>query len=596
MSLEKTLTKLLSFNTLSSVLVCEAGLTELRANIIERKKDKLVVAPDIIISEAADYPSALTEIVRKAKLKGWKGKHAILITPSVVTSPIYLPIPHQHKVPLPQFEEAVRWELDPIMQQHRQGLLLGQVLVANRWLTPEQLSKLLEEQVSMDRSKNREVVYKRLGDLAIERGFLTPNRLEQAIARQHWFTDEEDELKCDWRPIKSSANLDPGSFPWLAAGVNQAVLRKWQAAFSQLGVKLEACYPLIGSALGAAAIANAEKPTNSEKQATSKPHHEVILECHSHQVGAAVLGNGVLSQLLATGCHHANRLMQITELYHRLGEPVWQRVYLLDTVSKSEQEAANLQQDIAELINQKVDPIKPPSRSGGFTMTGAAAHMMGLAHTRHVQGVSVHDPLPPLMQRFEVRAILAVAGFIVLLILTELGMFGRQLWLDYQYHLIADDLAKVEQTRKQIQDNINRIKSLEKEAQTLEANNTLLSNFQALYGEKLPQRNSTLQTFLKALETTLEDDVVIDKLTENGLRGFTINAWALDETAAQNFIKRFQVAVLPLGYRLKDINVSQQTGRLGMVGHGVVFNATQLDDDKWDALKLAPAMPPARTR
>lgn len=587
MSLEQTLSKLLAFKTLSNVLVCEAGFTELRAVVIEKKKDKLVASPEIMHSDAADYPSALADIVRKAKLKGWKGKHAVMLTPSAITSPILLPIPHKHKVPVLQFEEAVRWELDPLMQQQRQCLLLGQILVAIRGITPEQLAKVVDEQANMDRSKNREVVYKRLGELAIERGFLTPNRLEQAIARQHWFTDDDDEIKCDWHPIKATTELDQGSFPWLGSAITKAVLRKWQAAFAQLGIKLEACYPLVGTALGSAELV-------SQAKATGKDHHEVLLELHANQVGASVLVNGVVSQLQSAGCHNGNRLMQITELYHRLGEPVWQHVRMLDTVSKSEQEGAILQEDIAQLINHAVEPIKQPNRSCGLNMMGAAAHAAGLVRARNVQGISVHDPLPPLMQRFEVRAILTMAAFIGLLMLIELGMLGKQLWIDYQQHVIKEDLALVEKTRKEIQDNINRVNALKDKLKALEGQKKSLSRIQELYGEKLPMRNEQLQSFLKAFEKSVDDGVVIDKVTENGMRGYTVSAWALEETSAQNFIKRFQLNINPLGYRLKDITVSQQTGRLGMVGNGIVFNATQLDDEKWEASKLLPVVPARR--
>lgn len=590
MALEKTLTKLLNFNRINSVLVCEASLTELRAAIFEKKKDKLIVSPEIMHSDAADYPSALADIVRKAKLKGWRGKHAILLTPAAVASPIFLPIPHKHKVPVAQFEEAVRWELDPILQQQRQTLQLGQILVANRSITADQLNKLLDEQAGMDRSKNREVVYKRIGELAIERGHLTPNRLEQAIARQHWFTDDQDELKCDWSAIKTTTELDPGSFPWLGAGINRAVLRKWQAAFAQLGLKLEACYPLVGAALGAGEL------TSIASNEKSKPNHDLILEMHNNQVSAALLVNGVLTQLVSTGCHNANRLMQVTDLYHRLGEPTWQRVRLLDTVSKSEQEGALLLEDIAQLINLTVESIKQPNRSCGLSMIGATSHILGLPRARNVLGVSVHEPLPPLMQRFEVRAILTVAAIILLLILTELGILGKQLWIDYQQHLIKDDLALVEKTRKEIQDNINRVKALEAELKALEDKKKSLTKIQEIYGEKLPERNETLQLFLKAFEASVDDGVVFDRVSEDGIRGFTINAWALDETSAQNFIKRFQLNINPLGYRLKDIVVSQQTGRLGMVGNGIVFNATQLDDEKWEASKLLPLAAPIRRR
>ncbi|MDP3086934.1 MAG: hypothetical protein Q8M99_01890 [Methylotenera sp.] len=590
MSLEQTLTKLLTFNNINSLLVCEASLTELRAAVIEKKKDKLVVSPEIMHSDAPDFVAAITEIARKAKLKGWKGKHAILLTPSVVTSPLMLRIPHKHKVPLLQFEEAVRWEIDPIMQQQKQTLLLGQVLVANRSITPEQLTKLLDEQIGFDRSKNREVVYKRIAELAIERGHLTPNRLETAVARQHWFTDEQDDIKCDWHTLKISADLEPGNFPWLTAGINKAVLRKWQAAFAQQSIKLEACYPLVGTALGSAELA---PKTTKEK---GKSGNEVVLESHSHSVGVALLVNGELSQLITAPCHADNRLLQISDLYHRLGDTTWQRARLLDTASKSEQDSTVLSEDITELINLPVELINQPNRSCGLSMLGAASHCMGMPRARNVQGVSVHNPLPPLMQRFEVRTILTLVGFILLLTLIELGMMGKQLWIDYQNHIIKDDLAKVHAAQKEIQDNINRIKALETEMEGVELKSNALKNIQLLYGEKLPQQNENLQAFLKVFETTVDENVVFDKVTENGIRGFSINAWALDEISAQNFIKRFQLALNPLGYRLKDITVSQQTGRLGMIGNGIAFNATQLDDEKWEASKSLPVTATIRRR
>lgn len=582
MSLEQTLTKLLAWNHINNVLVCEASLTELRAAVIEKKKDKLTVAPELMVSDAPDYPTAIAEIVRKAKAKGWAGKHAILLTPAALCSPILLPVPYKHKVPLLQFEETVRWELDPLMQQQRQTLLLGQILLANRSISQVNLQKLLDEQLEMDRSKNREVLYKRIGQLAIERGHLTPNRLDQAVARQHWFVDEQDDIKCDWHPSKNSTEQAPGVFPWLAAGINKAVLRKWQAAFAQHAIKLEACYPLAGTALGAFELGADQAKTASE----------VILELQNHSVSAALQVNGVLSQLITAGCNESDRLMQLSEVYQRLGDPSWQRVRLLDAASKSEQESALLVEDLTHLVNLPVEPIKQPTRSCGLPIVGAASHIMGLERASNVQGVSVHDPLLPVMQRFGARAILTIAGLILALVITELGIFGKQVWIDYQNHLIAGDLAKVRQAQKEIQDNINRVKALDVQIKTLEEESKSLKSVQQLFGEKLPQRNDTLQAFLKAFETAIDDDVVIDRLAEDGLRGFSITAWALNDAAAQNFIKRFQITVHPLGYRLKDITVSQQTGRLGMVGNSVVFSATQLDDEKWEASKMRTPIAP----
>ena len=76
---------------------------------------------------------------------------------------------------------------------------------------------------------------------------------------------------------------------------------------------------------------------------------------------------------------------------------------------------------------------------------------------------------------------------------------------------------------------------------------------------------------------------MIDRIAEDPIYGFTINAWSLNEKSAQEFIKVFQVAVHPLGYKLKDITVATQTGRLGLLGYSINFNATALDEAAWNA-------------
>ena len=86
----------------------------------------------------------------------------------------------------------------------------------------------------------------------------------------------------------------------------------------------------------------------------------------------------------------------------------------------------------------------------------------------------------------------------------------------------------------------------------------------------------------------MSDDIVINRIAEDSINGFAINAWSLNEKSAQEFVKTFQVAVYPLGYKLKDITVTGQTGRLGLLGYAVNFNATTLDDKNWSATKQRP--------
>jgi len=70
-------------------------------------------------------------------------------------------------------------------------------------------------------------------------------------------------------------------------------------------------------------------------------------------------------------------------------------------------------------------------------------------------------------------------------------------------------------------------------------------------------------------------------MVEDTILGYSITAWAINEKSAQEFVKDFQIAVHDLGYKLKDITVTQQTGRLSLLGSAVNFNATTLSDEAW---------------
>jgi hypothetical protein len=106
-----------------------------------------------------------------------------------------------------------------------------------------------------------------------------------------------------------------------------------------------------------------------------------------------------------------------------------------------------------------------------------------------------------------------------------------------------------------------------------------------LISEDLPKRNQTLNNFLVELNRTVNEDVVIDRINEDTIYGFSVSAWAINEKSAQEFVKNFQIAVHDLGYKLKDITVTEQTGRLGLLGSAVNFNATTLSDEMWKNAK-----------
>jgi hypothetical protein len=63
--------------------------------------------------------------------------------------------------------------------------------------------------------------------------------------------------------------------------------------------------------------------------------------------------------------------------------------------------------------------------------------------------------------------------------------------------------------------------------------------------------------------------------------GFRLNAWALNETAAQQFVQAVKGAMRPWGMDVVEVAVIAQTGRLGLHGNAVtlrIVKATPLPE------------------
>jgi len=150
-----------------------------------------------------------------------------------------------------------------------------------------------------------------------------------------------------------------------------------------------------------------------------------------------------------------------------------------------------------------------------------------------------------------------------------------------EFKVINDAIARV-------QTNVDAVKTLKDKIKTLQTEKKEIDLAVNLLSVDLPKRNEIVTALLNDLNRSVSDDVVIDRLLEDPIDGFTVHAWSINEKSAQEFVKTFQVAVDPIGYKIKDVTVTGQPGRLGLLGYAVHFNATTLDDKAWNMRKLSP--------
>jgi len=582
MQLNELVEKLPFFNRVNTVLVCEIDHLGLRAAAMQRHGEHLTISHEAH-SDALDFNAAVAEVVTHVRQQGWVGKHAVLLTPAVLQSLIDLPIPPKNKLAPQQIAEQVRWELEPLISQHHSISAIGRMLAAHGYMTEEQIEDALSQQGRDPNSPNinisQDIIYKRFGEIVLELGYIKQAQLDKCLSRQAWLQSPSEAIQCGWSPQGRAYGDETGTemlFQWLASAVNQSLLRQWQAAFTAQNVKLEHLYPLSGCAVSTLPL---DKKTKK---------HQLLIEVHDTMLTGTHLIGDQVSQFHTLPNTPQDTQNNCSEMYHLLAHTEMDTVWLVDSASKNEVEANTLLSNLNRTLQQPVKSPAKPTDSITLGMMGAARHFMGMQGATAIAGVAVNEPLPPLLQRVEIRAMLAGMGLLLALGAAEVFLQVRHGLIAYENEKISADLKKIESAIARVQTKVDAVKKLKEEINNNQEDKKELTAALDLLSKELPKRNQIVHAFLNELDRAVSDDVVIDRIAEDPIFGFTVNAWALNEKSAQEFISTFQLAMQPLGFKLKDITVATQTGRLGLLGYSINFNATTLADDVWKAVKQSP--------
>lgn len=574
MSFESFLENITTFHNIDNVLVCEASFSGLRATAVNKKGENLTTGQEVT-SDQFELGDAVTELVDKARQKGWKGEHAILVTPAVSMAVLDLAIPPANKLPVQQLAETMQWEVEPAFNQHQRVMLIGQLLQFYGHLNTDELEEVLQQQATLANAKGSAAVYKVFGELAKEMFGLSQADLANCLSRQKWFVSENEGLKCGWHALNLQPMQKEAVYKWLVAGMNQGLLREWQAAFSKHAIKLEACYPLVAGGV-------TEKETaDKRKEPKVVDEQRLLLELHQGVIAGVVLENGEPLQIQTMSCHASTFLSHASELYHALGAELNQSITLIDSLNANEDSAKQSITDLSHIIGREIEADYKPSAKVSIAMRNAAFHFLNVSKLGHVESVSTDEPLAPVMQRIEVRAVLAAMALIAIILLSETGLFLRQFYIEAKSASIAEDVGNIRSTIQRIKDETKKVDVLKAEIKDTGAEKKQADTLVQLVSKELPARNERLSEVLSALEKTVTEDVVIEKISEDTILGFKISAWSLSEQAAQEFVKFFQIETHAMGYQVKDMTVTEETGRLGLIGYALNFSMTRLNDKDW---------------
>lgn len=552
--------KLPFFNNANSLLVCETDGLSLRGVVVSRTGHSLALV-HVAESRLPDLETAVEDVVAQLRALGWKDSHAILLNPAVTQALITLPV--DPKVPREesQMHDLVHWEIEPQLLQQSTQWSLGRMLVALGYLTQEQAQAVHDTQQGRGKPPGTTVevyAYKIFGDIALDLGYITRTQLDESLLRQEWLKGDVEQLSCNWLAQSATKEEDAAGFDWMASAISVPLQMRWVAAFSRQSVKLQSFYPLLGCG-----VALLPRDTDA-----------VAMEVSDGASTLIGIHHGSVATIQTQFSETSDPLQACLENYHAIPYTANVPVYL----GYFGQAASELQTRLSGAVGVDVHLVPDaetreqlPQMTAG--MLGAAMHALGVAAHAPCCDVPTAGPRKPWFKRVEVRATIFAGILLFLILIAETTLFVRQIQIGEVYARVTADEKKLNEAVKEAQAVIDRVNSQKAQLQAQQNERLRLEARLRFFAEELPDRAVFVQALFAALENTVTESVVIDRIEEltpqptSPQVGFNLSAWSLTDEAAQRFIKAIKEAVLPWKMDVEDIHVTVQTGRLKLDGY-----------------------------
>ncbi|MBE0440362.1 MAG: hypothetical protein IBX57_11540 [Gammaproteobacteria bacterium] len=577
------LNNILRFGKSTELLVCETDGFSLRGSVLSRAGSTITASYHANV-QTTDMAEAVVELVGQLKASGWQGGHAVLLSPAVLSTLIELPVNPKKPRPLNQMMELVRWEAEPLLIQHTTRWSVGHLLVGQGYITADQAEAIIDlQQGKANEAGGLNLAEKfssrRFGDLAEELGYIRRSQLNACLAGQEWLKSDDELIECGWSPQAEVADV-PGMFNWLVSCVNQGLLQRWIDVFAKQGVVLEAMYPLIGC---------------SASLITDNKTNDVLIEVSRQMAFATTINAGKITAQQWYGNNDKEPYAAALESYHGLNPPLDIPVWLASSVTLPNNLLAEVNDALeADVVALDMSPISDTVSAG---MVGAAHQFWQLSGKDRCAGVRLGGPLPPPLQRLEIRAVMLVATLMLLIAISEVWLMMERTLVEKDKAVIDARWQTIDTSIKQMNTKIAEIDKLKKEVAERELAQVRMNALVTFYNQAIPERKSLIKGILGIMQSATPNEVIINSIDELGKRvpvraapvtpnsqidkrveveNFNVEAWALTEISAQRFLQIMEEALEPWGMEVRDSVVQTGVGPLNLNGFTVGFRMVKL--------------------
>ncbi|MDP2561782.1 hypothetical protein [Psychrobium sp. 1_MG-2023] len=574
---------LFKFAKSKSILVCETDGFLLRAAVYVRAGNELAVL-QTAESQQADMAEAVADVVTSLKNDGWQGGDAVLLSPTVLSTMLELQVNPKKPRPLAQMNELIRWEAEPLLVQHTTQCSVGNLLIARGYMTQEQADAVMDlQQGRVNPAGGLELTDKfslrRFGDLAEELGFIKRSQLNACLAGQEWLKSDDDLIECGWSPQGEVSDI-PGTYYWQVSAVTKSLLQRWTTVFQMQGITLQAMYPLAGA---------------SASLLSDSVQEQVLIESHPGMSSTTrIENNHIVEQHLYLDASKSPT-ERCLEAFHTQNVASDAKIYL----SNWSHNEHNTHDDLASALDREIIDVQSNSITDKSSpgMIGAGLHYLGMGKNQWVSQVRLGGPLPALLHRPTVRGGLLLSAIALLILIAESVLLVRSNLVESHKAQVDERWQSMSAVMKRINGDIRQVSERKKQLKDKEVLKEREQQRFTFFGEELPERAALVQSILGILQESINDDIIVNSIDEVDRRSvygsnkqsrnkdqriaienFNLQAWALSETAAQQFIQKLEQSAQPWGLEILNSNVVARPGPLNLQGFSVTLRIVKLVD------------------
>ncbi|MBC8412809.1 MAG: hypothetical protein ISR96_02145 [Nitrospira sp.] len=502
------------------LLALEANGFGLKAMIITKKGESLRVE-GTAETRSVVARQALEQVMSQLKQAGLSlPKEAVLVCAGAVPALLKLPVPQGKKIAPGQIEELVRWEMDELTQDLALPPNIGWVMIARGHIDAIQRDQILDTLDKQESYAGRHggTLPARFGEIAIEKGFIDREQLEDCLAIQERLHLLEDSLNCGWSDSTTTAGSQPGLT--LCCAIHETIGREWLQALRNSEIRLERIYP---EALTSAALL------------PLSPAAQCLVEIEQGHITVSSIEQGEITQ---SAYRRTCNISVSEEDLAELCRPVLTADMEAMVITGSHPNKEYLGTALAQRMNRKVLPLSLngefdctllSQKESWYALLGSSRHYLGMSSHLLAPFLPGEPPLPAMHKRPMAWLNIATACLLVFIGFYEISHSRSMGKIMAETETLQGEVRTIARANEKMSNKSAEYQKLVAKRDAMEDKNTSLKHRKDAVERVFMHRQQVMTGFLEAITGSIPDGVVLESIDEQEWFLFHIKGWALEQ-------------------------------------------------------------------